>query len=335
MSYYPQLAERFSELFASIANDRVLVLGHARPDGDCIGSQLALTRLLRTEGVDAVAYNADPIPDALSFLMAETEIGKLSPDALDGSPLIFVDCADQLRIGPKSSKLIERSHFLGNIDHHISNTKFANFNLVESSSAATCEILAGLAFDFGWDVDPLTAQCLLTGIMTDTGRYSYAATSSRVFELSARLVDCGARSVVSAQSLYENEPLCRLELLQRFLATLTTHCEGKLGTGFLLHQDFLDTGAKYEHTEGFVDYTRAIEGVRVGVYFEQKKTTVKGSFRAETPDYRVDQLARQFGGGGHACAAAFSTEESLEEIRPKVFAAIEQRLTEVEQEKEI
>ncbi|MDQ8182566.1 DHH family phosphoesterase [Pelagicoccus sp. SDUM812005] len=335
MSYYPQLAERFSELFASIANDRVLVLGHARPDGDCIGSQLALTRLLRAEGVDAVAYNADPVPDALSFLMGDTKIEKFSADALDGSSLLFVDCADEVRIGPKSSKLIEGSNYLGNIDHHISNTNFAHFNLVESGSAATCEIIAGLAFDFGWDVDPLTAQCLLTGIMTDTGRYSYAATSSRVFELSARLVDCGARPVLTAQALYENEPKCRLQLLQRFLATLTTRCDGKVGTGYVLHQDFLDTGAKYEHTEGFVDYTRALEGVKIGIYFEQKKSTVKGSFRAESAEYRVDRLARQFGGGGHACAAAFSSDESLEEIRPKVFAAIERRLAEVEQEKEV
>ncbi len=330
MSYYPQLAERFSELFASIANDRVLVLGHARPDGDCVGSQLALTRLLRAEGVDAVAYNADAVPDALSFLMTDTRIEKFSAEALDGSPLLFVDCADELRIGPKSSQLIEGSNLLGNIDHHISNTDFAHFNLVESKSAATCEILAGLAFDFGWEVDPLTAQCLLTGIMTDTGRFSYAATTSRVFELSARLVDCGARPVITAQSLYENEPMCRLELLQRFLARLTTLCDGKLGTGYILHQDFLDTGAKHEHTEGFVDYTRSIEGVKIGVYFEQKKTTVKGSFRAESAEYRVDQLARQFGGGGHACAAAFSTDEPLDEVRPKVFAAIEQRLAEVE-----
>ncbi|MBC2605119.1 DHH family phosphoesterase [Pelagicoccus albus] len=330
MSYYPKLAESFSELFASVANDRVLVLGHARPDGDCIGSQLALTRLLRAEGVDAVAYNADPVPEALSFLLGDVGIEKFSREALDGSSLIFVDCADEARIGPKSSKLICGENFLGNIDHHISNTNYAHFNLVESDSAATCEILAGLAFDFGWEVDPVTAQCLLTGIMTDTGRYSYAATSSRVFDLSARLVECGARPVNTAQALYENEPLCRLELLQRFLATLRTESDGKVGTGKLLHKDFLDTGAKYEHTEGFVDYTRSLRGVKVGVYFEERESTVKGSFRAETADYRVDTLAREFGGGGHACAAAFSTDESIEDIEPRVLAAVAERIGKVE-----
>lgn len=328
MSYYPQLAERFSELFASVANDRVLILGHARPDGDCIGSQIALTRLLRSEGVDAVALNADPVPEALSFLVAETAIERLTVDALDGSSLLFVDCADEQRVGPKSSKLIERSNFLGNIDHHISNTEYAHFNLVEPKSAATCEILAGLAFDFGWDVDPVTAQALLTGIMTDTGRYSYAATSSRVFELSARLVDCGARPTVTSQALYENEPLSRLNLLHRFLGTLRTEFDGQLGVGKLYHSDFQETGAEYEHTEGFVDYTRAIRGAKIGLYLEQRQTTVKGSFRAESADYRVDRLARRFGGGGHACAAAFSTEDPIEVVEPKVIAAIGELLAE-------
>ncbi|EDY81430.1 DHH family [Verrucomicrobiia bacterium DG1235] len=330
MSYYPQLAERFSELFASIANDRVLVLGHARPDGDCIGSQVALARLLRAEGVDAVAFNADPVPEALSFLLEDTKVEKLSSESLDGSSLLFVDCSDQFRVGPKSSKLIEGCNFLGNIDHHISNTNFAHFNLVESGSAATCEILAGLAFDFGWEVDAITAQALLTGIMTDTGRYSFAATSSRVFELSARLLECGAKTTVTAQALYENEPLPRLNLLHRFLGTLRTEFDGRLGIGKLYHKDFVDTGAEYEHTEGFVDYTRAIRGAKIGLYLEQRETTVKGSFRAESASYRVDQLARKFGGGGHACAAAFSTEEALEDVEPKVIAAIGELLSSCE-----
>lgn len=325
MSYFPHLAERFSELFASVANDRVQVLGHARPDGDCIGSQIALTRLLRAEGVDAVALNADPVPEALGFLIEDTPILNLR-EKLDESSLLFVDCADEARVGPLSSKAIAGHNFLGNIDHHISNTEYSHFNLVDAKAAATCEIIAGLAFDFGWDVDALTAQALLTGIMTDTGRYAYAATSSRVFDLSARLVDCGAQPVVTSQSLYENEPFCRLELLQRFLATLRTEAGGQIGTGKVMHQDFLDTGAEYEHTEGFVDYTRSIRGVKIGIYFEQRESTVKGSFRAEHAEYRVDKLARAFGGGGHACAAAFSTDEPLESIEPKVIAAIEKRL---------
>ncbi|MDQ8204972.1 DHH family phosphoesterase [Pelagicoccus sp. SDUM812003] len=330
MSYFPHLAETFSELLASIANDRVLILGHARPDGDCVGSQIALTRLLRQQGVDAVPLNAYPVPKALSFLDENEPIGLLRPESLDGSPMIFVDCADENRVGNEASQWIRDANFLGNIDHHISNTEFARMNIVDATTAATCEILAGLAFDFGWDIDDCAAQALLTGIMTDTGRFGYAATSSRVFDLSARLVERGARPHITTQSLYENEPFSRLKLLQHFLASLRTEFEGKLGIGKLLREDFLDTEADYEQTEGFVDYTRSIRGAKVGLYLEQRKRTVKASLRAENADYRVDQVARQFGGGGHACAAAFSTDLSLEEVEPLVVQAIVKRIKEVE-----
>lgn len=331
MSYFPNLAERFSELFASIANDRVIVLGHARPDGDCIGSQLALTRLLRAQGVEAVALNTDPAPESLRFLLEGNDLQELNAKNLDGSSLLFVDCADEKRVGSEASLLIEGSNYLGNIDHHISNTEFARINVVDAASAATCEILAGLAFDFGWDVDASTAQCLLTGIVTDTGRYSYAATSSRVFELSARLVDCGARANITAQSLYGNEPISRLKLLQRFLSSLRTEFDGQLGVGKLVRQDFLDTESKYEETEGFVDFTRAIRGANVGLYLEERATTVKGSLRAEEAHFRVDQIAKQFGGGGHASAAAFSTDIPLEEIEGQVIAAIGRRIIDLKE----
>ncbi len=332
MSYFPRLAETFSELLASVANDRVFVLGHARPDGDCVGAQIALARLLRGYGVDAVALNADPIPKALGFLLGETKIEPLVAPALDGRPLLFVDCADERRVGPKSSQLIADCNFLASIDHHISNTRFARMNLIEPSTAATCEIIAGLAFDFGLAVDATTAQALLTGIMTDTGRFGYAATSARVFELCSRLVQCGARPEVSAQPLYENQPFSRLKLLQRFLGALRTEFDGKLGVGTVARQDFVDTASCYEETEGFVDFTRSIEGVVIGLYLEERRTTVKASLRAVDSSYRVDLIAKQFGGGGHAAAAAFSFEGSIAEVESPLITAIGNRIQEVEAE---
>lgn len=330
MIYFPQLAAGFSRLLEGLEGRSVLVLGHARPDGDCIGSQIALTRLLRQRGVEARALNADPMPEALSFLKGEVAVEplrreKLAPEA----QLVFVDCADERRIGAEASAWLDGRSLAGNIDHHISNTEYASCNVVDAASAATCEIIAGLAFDFGWPIDAATAQALLTGIMTDTGRFSYVATSSRVFELSARLVECGARPHVTAQSLYENEPFSRLKLLQRFLGTLRTEFDGRLGVGKLSQQDFLDTGSSYEETEGFVDFTRAVRGAKVGLYLEERKTTVKASLRAESADYRVDLIAKAFGGGGHACAAAFSTERLMGELEPAVIAAIGARIEEV------
>jgi len=325
MSYYPQLAEAFSEMLASVANDRVFVLAHARPDGDCIGAQVALARILRSEGVEAVAANADPVPHALSFLDAESEIVPLDEGLLDGRSLVFVDCADEKRVGNRASEVIAGCNFLGNVDHHISNTGYAHINIVDAKSAATCEMLAGLAFDFGLEVDAQSAQALLTGIMTDTGRYAYEAATSRVFELSSRLVDCGARPVKTARALYEDEPLERLALLRRFLGNLRLECSGRLAIGKLSCRDFSETGASREHAEGFVEQLRSISGVKVGLYLEQREGSLKGSFRAEDAEFRVDEIARQFGGGGHACAAAFQSDESVDELEPKLLAAIQKR----------
>ncbi len=289
-----------------------------------------MTRLLRQRGISARALNADPLPESLSFLQGDVELEPLRRETLDvEAQLVFVDCADERRVGSEASALFAGRALLGNIDHHISNTEYASCNVVDSASAATCEIIAGLAYDFGWSIDAPTAQALLTGIMTDTGRFSYVATSSRVFELCARLVECGARPHVAAQSLYSNEPFSRLKLLQRFLGTLRTEFDGKLGVGKLSQQDFLDTGSSYEETEGFVDFTRAVRGAKVGLYLEERKTTVKASLRSESADYRVDLIAKAFGGGGHACAAAFSAEVSIEELEPAVIAAIGIRIKEL------
>lgn len=329
MSYFPHLADGFGQLCEELKGQQALVLGHARPDGDCIGAQIALSRLFAKHGVAVEALNADQTPEALAFLSEAAPVGTLAPASLDGRPLVFVDCADERRIGPNASRWIEGADLRGNIDHHLSNTEFARLNVVDSTSAATCEIIAGLAFDFGMEVDAVTAQALLTGIMTDTGRFGYIATSSRVFSICSRLVESGAKPHVTAQSLYENEPISRVKLLQRYLGSLRQEFGGRLGIGILRSQDFLDTGATNEQTEGFVDFARALRGAKVGLYLEERPRTVKASLRAESADYRVDLIAKQFGGGGHACAAAFSSDRPIDELEKELVAAIGERIHEL------
>lgn len=322
MIYFPQFAAEFDALLDELRGRPVRVLGHARPDGDCIGAQVAMVRMLRGIGIDAAALNVDPAPDALRFLVDRTPVEPLVAARLDGAELLMVDCADGARVGVAAAEMLRGREIAGNIDHHISNTSYARRNIVEPSSAATCEILAGLAFDLGWTVDSDTAQALLTGIMTDTGRFCYPATSSRVFALCSRLLECGARPQLSAQSIYENEPMTRFKLLQRFLASLRVERGGAIAVGKLCLDDFQETGAQYEESEGFVDYARSLRGARVGVYLEERQTTVKASLRADDASYRVDRIARQFGGGGHACAAAFSSDRKMAEIEEEVVAAI-------------
>lgn len=332
MNYFPHLATALGEFVEGSRGERLLTLGHARPDGDCIGAQIALARLFRQQGLDVRALNYDAVPVALQFLLREDRVEALTAESLEGALLCFVDCADELRVGNEASKFVSGRDFHLNIDHHISNTEYARTNLLDARSAATCEIIAGMAFDLGWKVDALTAQALITGIMTDTGRFSYAATSSRVFELCSRLVDCGASTNVAAQSLYENEPFGRLKLLQRFLSTLRIECQGRLCLGHLFQHDFDDTGSTYEDTEGFVDYTRSVRGAKIGLYFEERRYTVKASFRSEDARYRVDRIAKRFGGGGHACAAAFSRDGRIADFEEDVVRAASEVIASVEAE---
>ena len=324
--YFPGLSERFAAFAKGLKGERVCVMGHAKPDGDCIGSQVALTRLLRNLGVDAFAMNADPAPKALAFLIEETKVLPFEFGSLESLPLIYVDCADEKRVGPKTSVALAEHRMLANIDHHISNTKFSENDFVVSQAAATCEILAGIAYDLDWEIDAQTALALYVGILTDTGRFSYAATSPRVFELASRLVGDGASPTFASTHLYERERMQRLKLLERFLDSLALECDDRICIGVVRQQDFLDTGAAYEDTEGFVDYARSIDGVEVGILIEERKTMTKGSLRSNDAAYRMDRIAAAFGGGGHACAAGLSSPLKAEELKSGLLKAIGERL---------
>jgi bifunctional oligoribonuclease and PAP phosphatase NrnA len=328
---YPQLHDVFTRLLAACAARRVVVIGHARPDGDCIGSQVALARLLRSRGVDAVCCNPDPVPRRLEFLVpADMAFVPLETALAEERAAIFVDCADRNRATVRFSEAFPRP--LGNIDHHLSNPNFAEFNLVDTPSAATAEILAGLVQDSELPLDPVVAMGLYTGIATDTGQFRFAATTERTFRLSAALVAAGADPARMGLELYERETLGKLQLLQRFLASLETYADGRVCIGLLPDGVYEQTGTNTEDAEGLVDYARAIDGVEIGALVEVRKSAIKGSLRAKHSDYRVDQLAAKFNGGGHACAAGLNVKgESLETFLPRLRAALIAQVDAVQQ----
>ncbi len=290
-----------------------------------MGAQIAVAEMISHYGARVRSVNADQIPSALEYLEGSESINIIEPGSLGDAGLVYVDCADEGRVGPKTSIALENRRRLLNIDHHITNTRFAEVNLVDAGASATCEILAGIAFDLSLPISPAAAQALYTGIVTDTGRFSYAATSSRVFELCSRLVKSGASPQLAAEHLYENITLPRLKLLERFLASLTYECGEKVCVGELRQRDFVETGTSYQDTEGFVDYARSVGDVSIGVLLEERKTTTKASLRAKKKQMRVDQIASLFGGGGHACAAATSSDLPIDELRGRLIEAIEAR----------
>jgi phosphoesterase RecJ-like protein len=188
--YFPEFSARFRDMMAALAPGTIAVVGHARPDGDCIGAQVALARVLRSLGRTVVCANPDPVPRRLKFLAAGLEF--LPADALTGEiQAIFVDCADHSRAGEKMRRRFPKP--VANVDHHLSNTGYADRNFVDTAAAATCEILAGMFFDNDYPIDAATAAALYAGIITDTGQFRFSSTTQQTFELAAGLVARGAR----------------------------------------------------------------------------------------------------------------------------------------------
>lgn len=331
MKFYPELSAAFARLLASLAGRPVAVVGHARPDGDCIGSQVALARVLAAGGLDVVCVNADPVPRRLQFLTPGMKF--LRPDDLPAQPsgraAVFVDCADHLRVGERLKALFPQP--VANIDHHLSNIGYATANLVDSASAATCEILAGMFLDHHLAVDAQAAQALYTGILTDTGQFRFNSTSRRCFVLAGELVVRGARPTEAGYQLYERESLGKLQLLQRFLSSLRLECGGRVCVGTLPDGSFAATGTSAEDTEGLVDYARSIDGVAIGVLIEERGDGgIKASLRAKDPDYRLDRIAAQFSGGGHACAAGLNLKTGAADFRPRLMEALRRQIAVVD-----
>lgn len=326
-TFYPELSARFASLLQSLAGRKIAVIGHARPDGDCIGSQVALARVLAARGFDVICVNPDPVPRRLKFLVRDMTFLRTDDvlKAAEERAAIFVDCADHLRSGERL-----KAHYpapAAVIDHHLSNGGYAAANLVDSASAATCEILAGMFFDNGLPVDAQAAQALYAGILTDTGQFRFASTSRRCFVLAGELVARGANPSEAGYELYERETEGKLKLLQHFLASLKFECGGKACIGTLPAGIFESTGSTQEDTEGLVDYARSIEGVVVAALLEQRADgSVKASLRAKDASYRVDKVAALFNGGGHACAAGLNLKTGTENFYARLVAAFADRI---------
>jgi phosphoesterase RecJ-like protein len=236
-----------------------------------------------------------------------------------------VDCADRRRIGDRLQAIFPEIAL--NIDHHISNKKYALQNIVIGTACATGEVLAGFYLDNGYAMDALIAQNLYIGIATDTGQFRFPSTTPKTFEIAQRLCELGADPSAAAFELYENESFAKFKLLQHFLASLKLEHGDRVCVGLIEDGVYESCGATIDDSEGLVDYARSIRGVDIGVLLEEKKGVIKGSLRSKDPIYRVDEIAKQFNGGGHACAAGLNMEGiTIAEFRPLLLDAIGRHL---------
>lgn len=323
--FYPEESSRFGQAIEQLKGHKVAVLGHQRPDGDCIGSTVAVVRVLRSQGIDAIGLNRDATPNTLEAFVGDTPMALAADFTPDGHIAVSVDCADFKRVGERLNELFPEVAL--NVDHHISNKLYGAENIVIGTACATGEMLAGFYLDNGYEIDAVTAQALYVGIATDTGQFRFPSTTPDTFEIARRLCECGANPSVAAHELYERESFAKIKLLQNFLDSLTMEFDGRVCVGLIENGVYEKTGATIDDSEGLVDYARAIDGVEVGVLIEDCAGALKGSLRAKDPKYRVDQIAKLFNGGGHACAAGLNVENSsIKEFYPQLMAAIGEHL---------
>jgi phosphoesterase RecJ-like protein len=330
--FYPGFAPRFAAFVGALPAGRYAIIGHARPDGDCVGSQVALARALRAPGREIVCVNTDPVPRRLYFCVGDTPFVRAADLPSGDWSALFVDCADRARAGDRLAARFATP--LASFDHHLSNPGFGTHNFVDPESAATCEILAGMFLDARLPVDSTAAQALYAGIATDTGQFRFHSTTRRTFLLAAELLARGADPAAAGAELYERETAGKLQLLQRFLASFQLECGGRVCVGVLPAGSYEQTGTQPEDTEGMVDYARGIEGVDIGVLIEERADGIKASLRGKEPGFRLDRVAAQFGGGGHACAAGLNVKGStLADFRRRLVAALAAQIAAVDPKK--
>ena len=302
-------------------NRAFLITSHVRLDGDAVGSELALYHTLRRLGKTAQVYNEDRIPEAYRFLPG-SDIIVHTLDSLERFDAAFVlDCSELERVGREAGR-IGAMKTVVNIDHHISNDSFTEWSLVRPAAGSTGEILYGLIVELLGKVPPEAATNLYTAVMTDTGSFRYSNTGSDTFRVAAELVASGADPRWIAERVYETKPLVQMQLLGRVLGTLKVFFEGRAGIAHVTGKMLDDLAALPEHTEGFVDMIRMIEGVEVAALIRELSTgECKVSFRSKDK-VDVEKITREFGGGGHVNAAACTIPGPLGEVRRKILRAI-------------
>lgn len=306
-----------------------LVLSHQNPEGDAIGSTLALSFALREMGKSVTMFNQDGMPDTFLFLPGAEEVGTSIPAEARFDAICMVDCGDPELLGSTFSHWRRTREALPSIiviDHHRTNKNFGNLNHVEPEASSAGEVIYRIIKKLPVEISPQIAAQIYTAIMCDTGSFRYSNTSARTFAAAGELVARGADPWSISQHVYENQPVRRLRLLACVLNTLEMSMHGKAASLTVLLDMYSKTGAKKEDTEEFVNYTRAIEGVEVGMLFREIEG---GKFRVSlrsrgTAD--VSQIAQEFGGGGHANAAGCTVEGTLEEAKRKVLDTLTRRV---------
>ena len=292
----------------------VAIFTHVRPDGDCLGSALALNLGLKSLGINSKVFCADPIPERFFYINGAQEISPVLSG--DFSAFVSVDCADYSRISVLGDSFLMKNNTY-NIDHHISNTNYAKTNYIVDN-AANCENIYDLLIAMGVTITQDIANALATGLVTDTGNFRHKSVTPRTFIIASELLKHGADFNHIIYKQFNEQSRNRAKLFGIVMNKLRYFLDGKLCIGTITQNDIDSANALPDETEGFIDFIMGIKGVEVGVCIMQIDTDkYKCSFRSKSVD--VNQIANRFGGGGHVlasgCQLRCELEEAVDDIR--------------------
>lgn len=296
---------------------RFLVTGHIDPDPDALGSVLAMVRLLRQLGKEAIAASPDPVPPGYRFLPGSA--GVLTPGSITGpfDALVVLDCAPD-RIGDLA-EWRHRVKAVINIDHHETNPRREPIHWVDPAAAALGEMIYRLCRQAGAAIDADMATCLYTAIMTDTGSFRYSNTTADTLAIAADLVSKGADPAAIAEQIYDQRPWSYVQALALSLNTLQRSEDGSIAWMVLTQDMIARAGGRPDDTDGFIQFPRMIAGVEVALLFKELESgDTKVSLRSRGR-MDVSLLASQLGGGGHPKAAGVLLRQPLSEAIPLVL----------------
>ena len=308
----------------------VLLATHVNPDGDAIGSLIAMGLALEALGKKATLYCSSPIPAVYRFLPAtDTITGVFANKALFDTAIVL-DCGNFNRVG-KAFLEIQKTKTIINIDHHVTNTGFGDLQMVDTTACATAEIIYRLIKKLEISISPGMATSIYTGIFTDTGSFRFSNTNRAAFSICEEMVAIGMDPYTVAQNVYGTYSLGRIKLLNLALDSIEVAAGGKVSIMTLTKKMLAETKTHPEDVDGLINYAKRIEDVKLAALLQEMENISRNPDEAARfhvslrSDGSVDvaEIAATFGGGGHAVAAGFNIDSPIEEIKAKIVSLAE------------
>ena len=301
-----------------------VLISHVRPDGDAIGSQIALGFSLMAAGKQVRLINEDGLPDHLAFLPGSEKIETPPADPLKVEVVFALDTATKPRLGEKALAAASKAKLWINIDHHISNPGYGDINLVDATAPATGQILYRLIKSIGLPLPAESRDSIYTAVSTDTGSFQYPSTKAETYEMAADLIRQGLDVGTINSLIYDNHPYRRVELMRALLNTLEISPDGLVAHWDLHDETRQHLSLQPEDSEGLIDIIRGIRGVLLAVFFEELPDgKIRVSMRSKDPRLNVCDIAAEFGGGGHALAAGIRMAGPLASAKSRLMVAID------------